>query len=328
MPETISQIYKVGFSMTISSTETALKLEHLTYRYGTRLALDDVSLTIEPGTFVGILGPNGSGKSTLYRLISTLMPVQEGGIQIHGQDVMTNQNAVRRMLGVTFQSPSLDPQLTVRENLMTQGQLYGIAGSELKSRIQEYCEKFDLADRLNELGKTLSGGLKRRVEIAKSLLHRPKVLLLDEPTTGLDPHARREFWEGLTTLAREQKMTILLTTHLIDEAEQCDLVALLNQGQLLKAQSPQQLKQSLEGERVVCQAVDLDVVQAYLKEHFQLESRRVGQSLVCHSSQADQVVSALRTQFGTALESVSIQKPTLEDVFLTMTGSEFQDQAD
>jgi ABC-2 type transport system ATP-binding protein len=194
----------------------AIEVRGLSHSYGERRALDGVEFSVEAGTIFGLLGPNGGGKTTLFRLLSTLLPIQAGQARVLGLDLAREPNEVRKHIGVTFQSPSIDPKLTVGENLKYQGQIYGLFGAALRQRIDLLAEKLGLRERLGERAETLSGGLKRRVEIAKGLLHRPQLLLLDEPSTGLDPGARHDLWRYLRGLREEDGVTVLVTTHLME----------------------------------------------------------------------------------------------------------------
>jgi ABC-2 type transport system ATP-binding protein len=235
-----------------------ITVENLTYRYGDRVALDAVSFTVQRGELFGLLGPNGGGKTTLFRILSTLVPAREGCVQMDGGPID------RHRTGVVFQSPSLDKKLTVRENLVHQGHLYGLSGRPLRSRIDELLQRFAVADRASDYVEKLSGGLRRRVELAKGLLHKPEVLLLDEPSTGLDPLARRELGDYLEELRDKDGVTILLTTHIMDEAERCNRLALLDHGKLVALDRPAALKEQVGGDVIT-------VVPAGLRE--QIEKR-------------------------------------------------------
>ncbi|HEY8667047.1 MAG TPA: ATP-binding cassette domain-containing protein, partial [Tepidisphaeraceae bacterium] len=191
------------------------------HRYGDRFALNGVSLTVQTGEIFGFLGPNGSGKTTLFRILSTLIAPTEGEVRMMGLDLRSQRDEIRRHIGVVFQSPSLDKQLTAEENLMHQGHLYGLRGAELRGRIGEMLARVGLAERPRERVGQFSGGMRRRVELAKGLLNRPRILLLDEPSTGLDPGARIDLWRYLREIQGNEGVTILLTTHLMEEAEHC-----------------------------------------------------------------------------------------------------------
>lgn len=221
---------------------------------GRRLALDGISFTVHPGEIFGILGPNGSGKTTLFRILSTMLapnggPDNSGGTaSITGHDVLAAPAAARAQFGVVFQSPSLDGKLTAIENLRHHGRLYGLAGKDLKNRINQWLAFFGLTERRSEFVERFSGGMRRKLEVAKALLHEPKLLLMDEPATGLDPAARRELWQKLLQLRQDKNMTIVLTTHLMDEAEHCDRLAIMAAGKLITVDTPDHLKSRIGGD--------------------------------------------------------------------------------
>jgi len=227
-----------------------LKICDVSFLFGRRQALNNVSCSIEKGEIFGFLGPNGGGKTTLFRVISTLLCPQQGRVLFNGQDVQKFSMRVREKMGVVFQSPSLDIKLTVCENMKHQGHLYGLSGVLLKSRISELIGKFNLQDRLYENVEKLSGGLRRRVELAKILLHKPEILILDEPSVGLDPVVRKDFWNHLKRLRKEEGVTIVFTTHILEEAEECDHVAILDQGEIVACDSPLKLKHKISGDVV------------------------------------------------------------------------------
>jgi ABC-2 type transport system ATP-binding protein len=211
----------------------AIRVQGVSHWYGQRQALNDVSFEIEPGEIFVFLGPNGGGKSTLFRLLSTLLPLAQGEATLLGFDLRRQIGEIRSRIGVVFQSPSVDRKLTVGENLLHQGHLYGIRGAELKRRSEILLERFKLTDRVRDRVETLSGGLRRRVELAKGLLHHPRLLLLDEPSTGLDPAARNDVWDYLRQLREQDGVTVVLTTHLLEEADKADRIAILDRGKLV-----------------------------------------------------------------------------------------------
>ena len=224
-----------------------ITVENLTHTYDTRCALDHVNFSVYRGEVFGFLGPNGSGKTTLFKILSTLITPTSGVINVFGHDIHTEQKSIRKLLGVVFQRPALDVKLTVIENLRHQGHLYGLRGRQLNHRINELLIQFDLNDRKKDLVEELSGGLQRRVEIAKALLHSPQVLLLDEPSSGLDIGVRRQLSEYLSILAENEDISILLTTHLMDEADECSRVAILDDGRLVALGTPDELKSKIGG---------------------------------------------------------------------------------
>ncbi len=224
------------------------------HRYDQRTALNGVTFEVRPAELFGLLGPNGSGKTTLFRILSTLMVPSSGSAVILGHDVTTDPTGLRRKIGVVFQSQSIDVKLTAAENLLHQGHLYGLQGAALKSRIDEMLGRVGLSDRAKEKAETFSGGMQRRLELAKGLLHHPSVLLLDEPTTGLDPGARRDLWQYLQILRDQEHVTVIVTTHLMEEAERCDRLAILNEGKLVALGTPAELKSEIGGDVILLDA--------------------------------------------------------------------------
>ncbi len=308
-------------------TDPALFVEGVSFRYGDRQALHDVTFAVQPGEIFGLLGPNGGGKTTLFRILSTSLPVQAGRVLLAGQDVASSPDAVRRVIGVTFQSPSLDPKLTVGENLTYQGHLYGMTGPVLKQRSSELLKRLGLSDRRDDIAETLSGGLKRRVEIAKSLLHEPRILLLDEPSTGLDPGARHDLWRYLSQLRSEAGVTVMVTTHLMEEAERCDRLGLLNKGELVALGTPDELRASVGGDCITVQPVEPGHnLGARIRERFHVEVQEVDGAIRVEREQGHELVRDLVAAFPDDVKSVAFGKPTLEDVFIQRTGHRFCDE--
>lgn len=304
---------------------TAVIVEQVGFRYGDRRALAGVSFEVRSGEIFGLLGPNGGGKTTLFRLLATLLPFQEGKARVAGFDVAGEPSAVRRAIGVTFQSPSLDGKLTVGENLKTQGQLYGLFGSELKQRISRLADRLGIADRMRDMAETLSGGLKRRVEIAKGLLHDPQVLLLDEPSTGLDPGARHDLWRLLAEL-RDGGMTILVTTHLMEEADRCDRLAILNRGEIVSIGTPDELRESIGGDCLTIHGPQPDVLAGKIREAFDVPALVVGGAIRVERPNGHELLRQVVETFPDEVASVTLGKPTLEDVFIARTGHRFWDE--
>jgi len=287
-----------------------------------RQALRGVSFEIKEGEIFGLLGPNGGGKSTLFHILSTYFPPTSGRVEIFGADLAAGVEAVRRQIGVVFQAPGLDGKLTVQENLKHQGHLYGLHGAALAERIKTVLARVDLMDRANDFVETLSGGMKRRVELAKGLLHQPKLLILDEPTTGLDPVVRREIWAHLKDLQRSG-VTVALTTHLMDEADQCDRVAILNHGELVALGKPADLKAEIGGDVISVEAEDLDTRRADLQRQLGVKSEIVDGILRIEMERGHEFIPRLVTAFPGRIRSVSLGKPSLEDVFIRKTGHRF-----
>lgn len=306
-------------------TSPAVAIADLQHSYGDREALRGVSFEIPPGEIFGLLGPNGGGKTTLFRILATLLPVQSGSARVLGHNVASEPDAVRRIIGVTFQSPSLDPKLTVAENLKFHGYLYGQSGSALAARIGELLARLGLTERAKDIAEKLSGGLKRRVEIAKSLLHSPKVLLLDEPSTGLDPGARHDLWKYLSQLRAESGVTVLVTTHLMEEAEHCDRLGILDRGQLVGLGTPAELRGSIGGDVVTLESDDADSLSSSVRDRFGVEPQQFGDTLRIERDAGHELIRDVVAEFGEQIKSASLGKPTLEDVFIQRTGHRFWD---
>ena len=301
-----------------------IKVENLSYAYGARRALVDVTFSISQGEVFGFLGPNGSGKTTLFKILSTLIPVDQAAVNILGHELGNGVQRVRQYLGVVFQRPSLDLKLTVTENLRHHGHLYGLRGKTLKQRIQDALDQFELTDRAHESVETLSGGLQRRAELAKATLHKPKVLLLDEPSTGLDPGARRSFRAYLGGL---QETTVVLTTHILDDAEACDRVAILNEGKLVAIGTPDELKAQVSGDIVIVDSPEPEQLAPKISQRFGYAAISIEGLLhiECHSGH--EFVRDVVAAFPTEIRSVRFGKPTLEDVFIKLTGRRFEDDS-
>jgi ABC-2 type transport system ATP-binding protein len=294
--------------------------EGLTLRYGARTALEGVSLAVWPGELFALLGPNGSGKSTLLRILTTLLRPAAGRATVDGLDVALRPAAVRHRLGVVFQAPGLDAQLTVAENLRFHGYLYHLSGAELARRSAALLERFGLAGRRRERVGTLSGGLQRRVGLAKALLHRPALLLLDEPSSGLDLAAQQAFWRLLDELRAEQRLTIVLATHLMDEAERSDRVALLDLGRLVALDTPAALKRALGDIVIGLETPHPEALAPRLRERLGIAARVEGRALRLPAGSDPALAPRLLAEFGEEITAVHLGRPTLEDVFLAHTG--------
>ena len=302
---------------------SALSVKNVTHNYKEVVALNGLSLDVPAGQIFGVLGPNGSGKSTLFRLVSTLTRVQRGSVEVFGWCTQANTSEVRQHLGVVFQSPSLDRKLTVLENIRCQAALYGLSGKERDDRIDEFVKRMGIADKLKLRCEKLSGGQKRRVELAKGLLHRPKVLLLDEPSSGLDPASRLDLWQALTQLRNEFGTTIVLTTHLLEEADKCDHVAILNLGAVVACDRPELLR-SETGEVVICIATnDSQAVARILNERLNLASKILDGQVRISTPDAMSSLSTIIEETKSLASSVSVGRPSLEDVFISKTGHKF-----
>ncbi|HVO52444.1 MAG TPA: ATP-binding cassette domain-containing protein [Thermoanaerobaculia bacterium] len=311
-------------------TAPAVETDSLSCAYGARLALDRATLTVARGEIFALLGPNGGGKTTLFRILATLLRPTSGTFRVDGLDPAVDVRAVRRRLGVVFQTPGLDRKLTVEENLALQGALLGLSGAALAARIDALLGTFSIRDRARDLVETLSGGLARRVEIAKSLLAAPPVLLLDEPSTGLDPGARRDLTALLVELAKGGT-AVLLTTHLFDEADAAHRIGILDRGRLVALGAPAALKAEVGGDVVTVEAREDGGAPALAREigaHFGPEAGKVsavGNTVRVERREAHRFVPALVEAFPGRFRSLTLGAPSLEDVFIDRTGRAFRE---
>lgn len=305
-----------------------IDIQDLTHVYpggrkvGPRKALDSLTLSVREGEFAILSGPNGSGKSTLFRILCGLALPGSGSVRIDGIDLFAEPARVRRVLGVVFQNPAVDKQLSVAENIRLHADLYGISGPDFTARRDEALAWTDLSDRLEQKVETLSGGLARQVELAKVLMTRPRVLLLDEPTTGLDPSSRRNFLDALHRVQRERGMTILMTSHVFSEAEDVDRVAVMKDGRLLAYDSPQALKARIGTEMVVVQPDNAEAFAETLRAELGLAVRRHGDELRLEETENGEglpMLERILERYRPRIRSISIKQPDLEDVFVHVT---------
>lgn len=302
----------------------AIEIEDLSFSYRNRSALDAVTLAVPRATIFAFLGPNGCGKTTLFRLLSTLLPLQRGVARVLGFDIRSQTMSVRSRLGVVFQSPSLDKKLTVRENIRHQAALYGLSGSPLFQREKEMISRLGLSDVVDERTETLSGGMRRRVELAKSLIHRPDLLLLDEPSTGLDPRARLELWAILQELRDEYQVSIAMTTHLLEEADKADQIAILDRGRLVVSGRPSDLRATVGGDSITIQASDATSLASEIQQQFGVAAVTIDGAVRLEQANGHQLIPRLAEAFSNRILSITLGKPTLEDVFIAKTGHRFQ----
>lgn len=307
----------------VTSQAPAIVVEGVGYTYGTRVALTDISFQIARGEIFALLGPNGGGKTTLFQLLATLRPVTQGHIDILGHRLPAGAPQIRPQLGVVFQAPALDRQLTVEENLRHHGHLYGRSGRQLHDRIDHVVQRLGLGERRHELVETLSGGLQRRVELAKALLHQPAILLMDEPSTGLDPGARLDFTAYLESLRTHDGVSILLTTHLLEEAERCDRVGIVHQGRLVALDTPDALKAQVGGDVVVIHTPDPQGLQARIQTRFGRKAQVLEDRVHVEIAHGHLFVHDVVEAFAADIRTVTFGKPTLADVFMHLTGHRF-----
>jgi ABC-2 type transport system ATP-binding protein len=309
----------------------AIVVEALRKRYGKVQALDGVTFTVQEGEVFGLLGPNGAGKTTTVKVLSTLTKPDSGRAEVVFHDAVKEPDAVRRTIGYVPQSSGVDREATGRENLMLQGRVQGMSGRKLRERVDELLELVGIAEAADRVVRGFSGGMKRRLDVALGLVHRPRVLFLDEPTTGLDPEARAAMWEELGQLAEREALTILLTTHYLEEADHlADRLAILSRGTVVAGGTPNELKRSLEGDSVTVELSDgqvanaRDVVAALegVRE-VRVEGRMLRTRVESGARAIPQILSALE-RGGIAVEAVDTHRPSLDDVYLHYTGREFR----
>lgn len=306
-----------------ASSAASIVCRDVHHRYGEHDALRGVDLTVAAGEIFALLGPNGSGKTTLFRLLSTLVPVQRGTVEVAGINAARDPLEVRRRIGIVFQSPSLDKKLSVDENVACQGALYGLTGPALAARRDEVLKQMRLLDRRGDRCEKLSGGLKRRVELAKGMLHRPRVMLLDEPSTGLDPSARLDLWQALREMA-DAGITVVLTTHLLEEADKADRLAIMFEGRVIAEGTPTSLREAMGEGLITVSAADLDAVEAVLRSEMRLETQRVSNQIRIRSGASAELVPQIARRLGDRVQSISLGRPGLEDVFIEKTGHRFE----
>jgi ABC-2 type transport system ATP-binding protein len=305
-----------------------IRIVDLVKRYDSIEAVRGVSFEVEEGESFGFLGPNGAGKTTTINILCTLLAPTSGRAFVNGYDCMQESSKVRASIGLVFQETTLDNELTAYENLKFHGYLYNMDKREVEQRIDEMLELVMLHDRRHDIVKTFSGGMKRRLEIARGLLHRPKVLFLDEPTLGLDPQTRSNVWNFIDNLKRKDGTTIFMTTHYMDEAERCDRVAIIDHGKIIACGSPEKLKNEIKGDSIYLETEDDERAVMELREEFRVDARKLSSGLVFNVDRGDTFIPRIFEKLSTDILSVNVKKPSLDDVFLHLTGREIRDYND
>jgi ABC-2 type transport system ATP-binding protein len=300
-----------------------IEAEELVHSYGDRRALDGVSFEVRPGEIFGLLGPNGGGKTTLFRILSTLMRPTGGRARVLGHDTVADAAAVRKGIGVVFQSPSLDKKLTAFENLYYQAQIHGFTFRETRTRAAEMLARVGLSDRAGDVVERLSGGMRRRVELAKGMLHRPKLLLLDEPSTGLDPGGRRDLWTYLAGIRDADGVTSLLTTHLMEEAEKCDRVLILDRGRVVALGTPAELVSQVGVDVLTLDDREPEALAAEIGARLGAKASVLEGRVRIEQAAGHELIPRLVQAFPGRIDAVRLGRPTLEDVFIRKTGHRF-----
>jgi len=306
-----------------------IEITALSKSFGSFKAVDSVDLAIEEGELFGLLGPNGAGKTTTISMLATILKSTSGNAKLNGFE-LKSQDKVRRSIGIVFQDPSLDDELTGRENLDFHGRMYHMPGNLRKSRITEVLSLVNLTDRADSQVKTYSGGMKRRLEIARGLMHHPKILFLDEPTLGLDPQTRRSIWEYIEKLNKEEKLTIILTTHYMEEADYlCDRIAIIDHGKIIALDTPEKLKNSMGGDIIELACTDKEKLKSVLTFPWIKDTKVLDASVNITVDNGEKVIPEIleaAARAGIKIDSVNLKKPTLEDVFISYTGRHIRDE--
>ena len=304
----------------------AVSVRGLKKSYGDLEAVRGIDLEVAPGEIFGFLGPNGAGKSTTIKILCTLASPSAGEAKVAGFDVATQRDEVRRHIGLVFQDTTLDDYLSAEQNLKFHAELYGIPSATVRPRLQQVMEMVGLWDRRASLVQTFSGGMKRRLEIARGLMHSPRVLFLDEPTVGLDPQTRVSIWSYIRELRLKETITIFLTTHYMDEAEYCDRIAIIDGGKIVALGTPEDLKAKVGKDRVVIRTSDDAAAIAALAARFQLEAHMREGAVTFGVANGEAFVPRLFAELGVPIKAISVARPSLDDVFLTFTGMTIRDR--
>ncbi len=303
----------------------AVVVDDLRKSFDDLLAVDGVTFEVAAGESFGFLGPNGAGKSTTINILCTLLRPTGGSASVAGFDVVSRPADVRRHIGLVFQDPTLDEYLTAEENLRFHAELYGVPRDSTEERLKDVLEMVELWDRRTSIVSTFSGGMRRRLEIARGLLHSPRLLFLDEPTVGLDPQTRSHIWSYIEELRKRESITIFLTTHYMDEAEHCDRIAIIDHGTIVAIDSPEALKASVGQDRVELKTADDEAAMAQLREVFDLEPTTSEGAVRFYVANGDRFIPRLFAELSVPILSVSVAQPTLDDVFMSYTGRTIRD---
>lgn len=311
----------------MDTIQEAIVVNNLAKDFKGFIAVDGISFQVKMGEIFGFLGPNGAGKTTTVKMLCTLLRPSAGYGLVAGYDIARQQSLVRKSIGIIFQDPSLDDRLTARENLRFHGMIYKVPNKELPARINQSLEWMELEDRADDLVRNFSGGMKRRLEIARSLLHSPKVLFLDEPTLGLDPQTRNRIWEYLIKLRSETKITLFMTTHYMDEAEYCDRIGIIDHGKIIALDTPQALKSEMRDDVVDIKTADDIQAENELLAKYNIKAKRDPQGIHFEVPNGAEFVPKLVRELSVQVKMVASRRPTLDDVFLKLTGREIRDDS-
>lgn len=308
------------------TAKSIIEVKNLTKRYGSFTAVNGISFDVGEGELFGFLGPNGAGKSTSINMMCTVLKVTAGTAILNGHDIVREQARVRKDIGIIFQDPSLDDNLTALENLKLHCVMYKLDKAVREQRIKEVLEMVELADRKDGLVKTFSGGMKRRLEIARGLLHYPRILFLDEPTIGLDPQTRSHIWKYITELRQRENITVFLTTHYMDEAEYCDRVAIMDHGELVALDTPANLKSAVGGDVIRVRTADDEQAAAEIRQKYGVEVTRDQDGISFSVTSGEEFLAPFIKDFSIRILNIGMSRPTLNDVFLKVTGRALRDE--
>jgi ABC-2 type transport system ATP-binding protein len=303
-----------------------IRVENLVKRFGDITAVDGISFEVREGAIFGFLGPNGAGKTTTINVLCTLLGPTSGSAYINGHDCMKEPARVRESIGLVFQDTTLDKDLTAYENLVFHAYLYSVRKAEIKERVEDALRFIGLYDRKDDLVKKYSGGMKRRLEVARGLIHRPRVLFLDEPTLGLDPQSRTNLWESIAKLPAKHNVTVFMTTHYMEEAEVCDNIAIIDKGRIIAEGSPEELKKIVGGDVIYLRTTDNEKSMEILKDTLGLDSSLKDGELYITAQKGEACIPELIRALADMVVSVRLQRPTLNDVFLNLTGKAIRDE--
>jgi len=307
-------------------TDNAIEVKNLVKTYGQLIAVNDVSFNIGQGEIFGFLGPNGAGKTTTIRMLCTLARPSSGQATVNGFDVVHQQRQVRKSIGLVFQDPSLDEKLSAIQNMRFHAMIYDVPSSVRERRIEEVMNMVELWDRRNSRVINYSGGMKRRLELARGLLHNPRVLFLDEPTLGLDPQTRNRIWEYVSDLQKREGTTIFLTTHYMDEAEKANRIAIIDHGKIVAIDSPDKLKEMVAKDIITLRTDDNAKAAEEIKSRYQLETRANNNELIFEKAGGEEFLPVFIKEFDTRILSISLRRPSLDDVFLKLTGHQIREE--
>ncbi|MBI5416864.1 ABC transporter ATP-binding protein [Candidatus Poribacteria bacterium] len=303
-----------------------IEVKNLTKKFSTITAVDNISFAVKKGEIFGFLGPNGAGKSTTISMLATLTIPTSGEALLNNYNILTDKNDVRKSIGIVFQDPSLDDHLTAEENLRFHAKLYGVPKDDYKKRMEEVLKLVDLWDRKNDIIRIFSGGMKRRLEIARGLIHYPEVLFLDEPTIGLDPQTRAHLWNYINKLKQERNMTIFMTTHYMDEAENCNTIAIIDYGKIVALDNPENLKKQVGGDVIKIKTKQKDNLKNELIDKFKVYVKEENDYLEFKIFNGESFLPRLFGELNTKIDAIELRKPSLDDVFLSLTGRKIREE--